>query len=289
MNSLPSPSSHTTSTESSYFHNSHYSYQPDPSMKTLVASTWQILEQVLSPPPISLAPFFLPLQYSQPPPPSLREILGAYRAKGDGDRDMLLAMLNAKSAEDQRLASVASLHRTMLEMYRSPVSALAPHSQDAHQYSQQQQFPSPPTTSYHHSPPLQSHTHSVSYPQANRSPRTRSRVDSSDSAETHLPTHHRDAPSMSNQARKRRRTSRSPAREQRSRRPVAHSSSQEPMPPSPYSPAPSQSSEGSPRSRESMAIGSLLSADGGPHEQATTQRRTSSERSTSSHKPTARH
>jgi len=37
----------------------------------------------------------------QPPPPSLREILGAYKAKGDGDRDMLLAMLNAKSAEDQ--------------------------------------------------------------------------------------------------------------------------------------------------------------------------------------------
>ncbi|RXW16588.1 hypothetical protein EST38_g9262 [Candolleomyces aberdarensis] len=37
----------------------------------------------------------------QAPPPSLREILSAYRAKGDGDRDMLLAMLNAKTAEDQ--------------------------------------------------------------------------------------------------------------------------------------------------------------------------------------------
>lgn len=35
------------------------------------------------------------------PPPTIREILAAYRAKGDGDREMLLAMLQAKSAEDQ--------------------------------------------------------------------------------------------------------------------------------------------------------------------------------------------
>ena len=35
------------------------------------------------------------------PPPTLREILTAYKQKGDGDRDMLLAMLNAKTAEDQ--------------------------------------------------------------------------------------------------------------------------------------------------------------------------------------------
>lgn len=34
-------------------------------------------------------------------PPTLREILTAYKQKGDGDREMLLAMLNAKSAEDQ--------------------------------------------------------------------------------------------------------------------------------------------------------------------------------------------
>jgi hypothetical protein len=37
----------------------------------------------------------------QAPPPTLRDILGAYKARGDGDRDMLIAMLNAKSAEDQ--------------------------------------------------------------------------------------------------------------------------------------------------------------------------------------------
>lgn len=41
------------------------------------------------------------LTYPQPAPPSLREILTAYRTRGDGDRDMLLAMLSAKTAEDQ--------------------------------------------------------------------------------------------------------------------------------------------------------------------------------------------
>jgi hypothetical protein len=41
------------------------------------------------------------LIHPQMPPPSLREVLGAYNLKGDGDRDMLIAMLNAKSAEDQ--------------------------------------------------------------------------------------------------------------------------------------------------------------------------------------------
>ncbi len=39
--------------------------------------------------------------YDQPPPPSLRDILAAYKANGDGDREMLLTMLNAKAAEDQ--------------------------------------------------------------------------------------------------------------------------------------------------------------------------------------------
>lgn len=69
----------------------------------------------------------------QSPPPSLREILGAYKSRGDGDRDMLLAMLHAKSAEDnvrrvcvrphpsclsflQRLASSASLYQAMLDV-----------------------------------------------------------------------------------------------------------------------------------------------------------------------------
>ncbi|KAF8235896.1 hypothetical protein L208DRAFT_1254752 [Tricholoma matsutake] len=41
------------------------------------------------------------LVLKQSPPPSLHEILIAYRSKADSDRDMLLAMLKAKSAEDQ--------------------------------------------------------------------------------------------------------------------------------------------------------------------------------------------
>jgi hypothetical protein len=52
-------------------------------MHPLLASTCSFLDQARS------------------PPPSLREVLGAYNTKGDGDRDMLLAVLSAKTAEDQ--------------------------------------------------------------------------------------------------------------------------------------------------------------------------------------------
>ncbi|KAF9073811.1 hypothetical protein BDP27DRAFT_1318192 [Rhodocollybia butyracea] len=51
------------------------------------------------------------------PPPSLREILSAYRSNGDGDRDMLLALLNAKTAEDRRLAEQAALHRSIIDSF----------------------------------------------------------------------------------------------------------------------------------------------------------------------------
>lgn len=36
----------------------------------------------------------------QRPSPTMHEILAAYTAKGDGDRDMLFTLLNAKAAED---------------------------------------------------------------------------------------------------------------------------------------------------------------------------------------------
>ncbi|KAG8743717.1 hypothetical protein FRC10_011590 [Ceratobasidium sp. 414] len=62
---------------------------------------------------------------SQAPPPSIREILGAYSAKGEGDRDMLVALLNAKSAEDQRLAAIATLQHTVLQMQHSLALAQA--------------------------------------------------------------------------------------------------------------------------------------------------------------------
>ncbi|QRV92918.1 hypothetical protein RhiJN_20936 [Ceratobasidium sp. AG-Ba] len=60
---------------------------------------------------------------SQPPPPTLREILAAYSSKGQGDRDMLIALLNAKAAEESRLAAVATLQHNVLQMQLSVAAA----------------------------------------------------------------------------------------------------------------------------------------------------------------------
>ncbi|KAG8905929.1 hypothetical protein FRB99_007934 [Tulasnella sp. 403] len=60
---------------------------------------------------------------TQVPPPNLTDVLGAYAQKGDGDREMLLNILKAKSAEDQRIAAVASLHQTILQLQAQAVSA----------------------------------------------------------------------------------------------------------------------------------------------------------------------
>ncbi|KAG9094038.1 hypothetical protein FS749_013258, partial [Ceratobasidium sp. UAMH 11750] len=89
---------------------------------------------------------------SQTAPPALREILAAYNAKGQGDRDMLVALLNAKSAEDQRLAAIATLHQTVLQMQhalaiaavtaQSPPPARAP--APPHQPAQSQLHPPQP-------------------------------------------------------------------------------------------------------------------------------------------------
>ncbi|KAL5535221.1 hypothetical protein ACEPAF_3315 [Sanghuangporus sanghuang] len=71
-----------------------------------------------------------------PSPPTLREILTAYKQKGDGDREMLLAMLNAKSAEDQRIASQLSLRRSMIEINKYTLESRSP-SYSQLQYPQQ--------------------------------------------------------------------------------------------------------------------------------------------------------
>lgn len=94
MSSLPSPSSSAAA--------AILALAPamEPVVRSILTSTWHAVDQV-SPPNIAQpipATHVLP---RQPPPPSLREILAAYKAKGDGDREMLLTMLNAKSAEDQ--------------------------------------------------------------------------------------------------------------------------------------------------------------------------------------------
>lgn len=192
---------------------------PSHSSTSLLASTWQVLDQ--------------------PPPPTLREILGAYRSRGDGDREMLMAMLNAKSAEDQRIASVASLHRSMLEYY-----------QISSKQMQEPTYPGAPTSTgssqpngaYHASSPPGTPTMHFSYNPNDtpdqRSTRTHSR--------SHLHSH------------KRFRASESPPSVYRSI-PTSYTSSPPQGPPSPYS-SHSDSVDQSPRSRDAMAIGSLLTA-----------------------------
>ncbi|KAI0961223.1 hypothetical protein AcV7_000378 [Taiwanofungus camphoratus] len=275
MNALPSPPLHP-------HHQDHprlsypRSHQPDSTMEALMSSVWHSIQQS--------------------PPPSLRDILDAYKAKGDGDRDMLVAMLNAKSAEDQRIASVSSLQRAMLDLYHpsmhlhsAPIPPLRlpdPHQHYAPSsavYPPAVHFPSPPNTLYHHSP---HHLPENPYTRAHR------RAGSSGSATSNSQSQReRPAPSSPHAPpRKRRRTSRSPP-PARSSRPDAltvplpsygHGHGHDlPLPPSPYSSASSaHSGGGSPRSRESMTIGALLSAQS-PRARAENARRVSSERSTS--------
>ncbi|CAA7258786.1 unnamed protein product [Cyclocybe aegerita] len=190
----------------------------------------------------------------QTPPPSLREILSAYRTKGDGDRDMLLAMLNAKTAEDQRLASMASLQRTMLDIY-------------------QQSPPSPEPAPY--SRPIANGAYNYPTPQFNQSPRlcdqppsrrahhrhraaSRSR---SPPPRGHVNMLHRDVPiphHSEQHPRKRHRPTHSPHVPHAAVYETSHPSEQ--FPPSPYSSSGrSDSAEYSPRSRASMTIGNLLS------------------------------
>jgi len=187
----------------------------------------------------------------QPPPPSLREILTAYRTKGDGDRDMLLAMLSAKTAEDQRLSSTASLHRTVLEICQQ--ASLSPTEQPASSANGASHYPTP---SFTQSPlcDRQSSCH------ANHRPHVVSYNSSPLNSHPHLPPL-RDL-SMTNDTehrRKRHRSSRSPHQP----RGAAYENSppSDRFPPSPYSSSNrSESGECSPPSRASMTIGSLLSS-----------------------------
>ncbi|KAH0838517.1 hypothetical protein J3R83DRAFT_6834 [Lanmaoa asiatica] len=177
-----------------------------------------------------------PHLHLQPPPPCLREILGAYRSKGDGDRDMLIAMLNAKSAEDQRIAAIASLHRTLLDLYMTDTKI-------------------PPATSIQQYP--------LSSPHIN-SPKDKHHM--AELSNGHESTHKsapspREPPHQPQPPRKRQRFSRSPAPSSHHDARSSHPSSRD-LPPSPYS-SRSDSEEYSPRSRASMAIGSLLSSGAG--------------------------
>lgn len=176
----------------------------------------------------------------------------------------------------------------MLDMYHAPHSQQVqpviplhvPDAHHSHPYSHAHHFPSPPA-SYHHSP----HAHIPQQLHREQPQQVRHRTDSGSSANDA-----RDrrvaSPSSSQQPRKRRRTSRSPPSPYESR--VHGSSSHDAtsahdLPLSPYSSASSaQSSGGSPRSRESMAINSLLLTSHADRADDTPQRNTSSERSTTS-------
>ncbi|KAH9853070.1 hypothetical protein C2E23DRAFT_885059 [Lenzites betulinus] len=259
MSILPSPPHISLSPEPAFPHYRH----PDYTMKSVLAASWRVLEQ--------------------PPPPTLREILEAYKARGDGDREMLLAMLNAKSSEDQRLASLATLHRAMLDMYQSappappvlPLHVPEPPSHHHYAHAHAHHFPSPPA-SYHHSP----HAH---IPQQLHHDPARRRTDSVSSSLTESRERIARSPSTSaEQPRKRRRTSRSPPP-----RLYASPSHDGALPPSPYSSSSTQSGAsggggGSPRSRESMAINSLLLDAHAERADEAARRHTSAERSTTS-------
>ncbi|KIY67574.1 hypothetical protein CYLTODRAFT_422376 [Cylindrobasidium torrendii FP15055 ss-10] len=89
---------------------------------------------------------------TQPPPPTLREILNAYRSKGDGDREMLLALLNAKSAEQTNHTTRSALCQRLIEGQQPDPSM------EGHYY------PSPAATRY--SPPLDER--SITHPRHDR-------------------------------------------------------------------------------------------------------------------------
>ncbi|KIP11452.1 hypothetical protein PHLGIDRAFT_124854 [Phlebiopsis gigantea 11061_1 CR5-6] len=218
---------------------SHYADSPcsyprslDVDPDALVASTLRVLDQRAA--------------------PSMHEILAAYTTKGDGDRDMLFALLNAKTAEDNRMAADRNLRRTLLEICRSS-STPSPSAYGAHHLGiQQYPLPSPPTTLYQQSPAILTQ----SPPRRRTTSSSSSRSSGTDARSPHL---------------RKRRRSRSPSRhdyrDYRSRASYEpHSDA--PFPHSPYSSQSSSQHTGSPRSRETMTIGSLLTTRGAEYQDA---------------------
>jgi len=68
----------------------------------------------------------MPNAMEQPIPPSVREILTAYAAKcNEVDREVLLAILQAKAAEDQRITALATLNQQYVALQRHALEATA--------------------------------------------------------------------------------------------------------------------------------------------------------------------
>ncbi|CAE6542285.1 unnamed protein product [Rhizoctonia solani] len=60
---------------------------------------------------------------SSPPPPTLEEILCAFNAQEDGDKELLAAIVRAKEAEELRVAAVASLQETIMQLQHALAQA----------------------------------------------------------------------------------------------------------------------------------------------------------------------
>ncbi|KAK9897869.1 hypothetical protein P389DRAFT_169889 [Cystobasidium minutum MCA 4210] len=58
--------------------------------------------------------------------PSWTDIVSAYHAEGNGDREMLLALLNAKAKEDERLAALDLLRAEQLRAYTAHLAVHGP-------------------------------------------------------------------------------------------------------------------------------------------------------------------
>ncbi|KAG8754122.1 hypothetical protein FRC11_006853 [Ceratobasidium sp. 423] len=103
-------------------------------------------------------------------PPTLREILAAYSAKGEGDREMLIALLQAKAAEDTRIANVAKLQEQVIQMQMAALSAhiqstLAKRPQAAEKHERRSPVsPSPPARQHRSRTPIRSRAHPYSRP-----------------------------------------------------------------------------------------------------------------------------
>lgn len=136
---------------------------------------------------------------------------------------------------EQRMAAIASLHRTLLDLYTTDAkNPPAP----------PQQYPL--SSSYINNPKDKRHTVELS---------------NGHESAPKSPSSPREPPNQSQPPRKRQRFSRSPPSSSHHDARSSHPSSRD-LPPSPYS-SRSDSEEYSPRSRASMAIGSLLSSGAG--------------------------
>ncbi|KAJ3533731.1 hypothetical protein NMY22_g7211 [Coprinellus aureogranulatus] len=165
---------------------------------------------------------------------------------------MLLAMLNAKAAEDQRISAVASLQRTLIELHQQSSDAAS--------------SPSMRNPYYHPGYP-----HAAPYPDHPSSRRMKNEAGSRSPSRVPQQPLYMPPPRelvVPENPRKRQRSSRSPQSSHPGVYEPSHPADQ--FPPSPYSSSGrSDSAEHSPRSRASMAIGSLLSreANGDPANQ----------------------